>query len=527
MPLSLPNLDDRTFEDLIAQMRSLIPHYTKKWTNHNPSDPGITILELLSWLSEMMLFRLDKIPERSYLTFLDLIGVKPSCAQVEITFEIRLSQYALPDDFVICRGTRIAAIEERTGEEIIFETLTPIFKEDGMWEENNRPPGIFKTKAINTFVIEEELLGVSDGSPKQVFPFAQRQIFLDKGDESYEGNPQIFVNGLRWNYRKDLLDSAGPDPQNPSPARDYTVEQLPGLVRFGDGIHGKIPPENAKIVCTYRKLGGIKGNVDSGKIVHLKDKDNIQGLKVNDSDDSMVKVYNEYPASGGVESEGLEHLLIRGLERIQERYRAVSDEDFEDLAKQAAPGKIARIKVVSDKNLEGTTSTGEGHVSLIVLPACDYIGLHSDPQKRFSKLKEAILNPGVKKLQQEILRYLEPRRLITTVVHAVRPQFSEVNLKIRIREKPGVDLNTLIEKIKKRIACFLDPYEGGENCSGWPFGRHVYRSELYQQIEGLEGVDYIEEMLMNNDPRTPYISVGENDLVCLKSLHINDEELLK
>jgi hypothetical protein len=519
MPLFLPNLDDRTFADLIAQMRSLIPHYTKRWTNHNPSDPGITILELLSWLTEMVLFRLDKIPERSYLTFLDLIGVKPSCAHAEITFEIRLSKDALPDDFIIRRGARIAAIKELTGEEIIFETLAPIFKEDGRWEDENRPTGIFKTQALNTVPIENEVLGKSDGSPNQVFPFAQRPVFLDKGDEAYEGNPQIFVNGQKWNYRKDLLESAKPDPENPSPSQHYTVEQLPGLVRFGDDVHGKIPPKNAEVVCTYRRLGGARGNVDSGKIIHLKD--HIEGV-----DDSKVEVNNEYPASGGVESESLEDLLIRGLERIQERYRAVSDEDFENLAKEAAPGEIARIKVVTDKNLEGTTSTGEGHVSLIVLPACEYIGLHGEPQERFPRLKEAILNPGVKKLQQDIIGYLEPRRLITTVVHAVRPQFTEVNLKIRVREKPGIDLNTLIEKIKRKIACFLDPYAGGENGCGWPFGRHVHRSELYQQIEGLEGVDYIEEMLMNNDPMTSFITVEENDLVCLKSLHINDEELL-
>jgi hypothetical protein len=74
MPLALPNLDDRTYADLVAEARALIPSLDPAWTNHNPSDPGIVLAELFAWLSEMLLYRVDRIPEANYWTFLKLLN---------------------------------------------------------------------------------------------------------------------------------------------------------------------------------------------------------------------------------------------------------------------------------------------------------------------------------------------------------------------------------------------------------------------------------------------------------------------
>ncbi|MCL6590412.1 MAG: baseplate J/gp47 family protein [Firmicutes bacterium] len=75
MALPIPNLDDRTFNDLMEEARSLIPIYNKEWTNHNTPDPGITLLELFAWLWEMVIFRINQIPEQTYRQYLKLIGI--------------------------------------------------------------------------------------------------------------------------------------------------------------------------------------------------------------------------------------------------------------------------------------------------------------------------------------------------------------------------------------------------------------------------------------------------------------------
>ncbi|GGN94515.1 putative baseplate assembly protein [Streptomyces albiflavescens] len=77
MVLSLPQLDDRRWADLVEEARSLIPVYAPEWTDHNASDPGITFVELLAWITEMEIFQLDQIPERHRRAFLALAGITP------------------------------------------------------------------------------------------------------------------------------------------------------------------------------------------------------------------------------------------------------------------------------------------------------------------------------------------------------------------------------------------------------------------------------------------------------------------
>jgi hypothetical protein len=73
MPIPLPNLDDRSYNDLVAEALTLIPSIYPAWTNYNPSDPGITLVELLAWLTEMALYRLDDVSNASIVTFLKLL----------------------------------------------------------------------------------------------------------------------------------------------------------------------------------------------------------------------------------------------------------------------------------------------------------------------------------------------------------------------------------------------------------------------------------------------------------------------
>lgn len=89
MPLDPPNLDDRTFQDIVDETKRLIPRFTPEWTNHNVSDPGVALIELFAWVSEMVLYRVNQVPERMYVEFLNLVGIEPfppSVAHVDLTF---------------------------------------------------------------------------------------------------------------------------------------------------------------------------------------------------------------------------------------------------------------------------------------------------------------------------------------------------------------------------------------------------------------------------------------------------------
>lgn len=73
MPISLPDLDDRRYDDLVEEARALIPTYAPEWTNHNASDPGITLIELFAHLTEMLIYRLNRVTDANVRAFLQLI----------------------------------------------------------------------------------------------------------------------------------------------------------------------------------------------------------------------------------------------------------------------------------------------------------------------------------------------------------------------------------------------------------------------------------------------------------------------
>jgi hypothetical protein len=101
MPLPLPNLDDRRWNDLIEEGRALIPRYTPRWTDHNVHDPGITLMELFAWLTEMTVYRLNRVPERHRRKFLALTGFRPQpprAAQTILAFtpDAGTSRFSVP-----------------------------------------------------------------------------------------------------------------------------------------------------------------------------------------------------------------------------------------------------------------------------------------------------------------------------------------------------------------------------------------------------------------------------------------------
>ena len=121
MPLKEPEIDNRKFEQILSELRLRIPRYTKEWTNFNDSDPGITLLQLFAWLTETMFFQMNRVPERSYIKFLQLLGLELRPAQpatAHLTFAVTPGAKVEP----VRRGVRIAGQPEEGGEPLPFET---------------------------------------------------------------------------------------------------------------------------------------------------------------------------------------------------------------------------------------------------------------------------------------------------------------------------------------------------------------------------------------------------------------------
>ena len=111
MSLVAPKLDDRQFQDIVDEAKRRIPHYCGEWTDHNVSDPGVTFIELFAWMTDMILYRMNQVPDRLYIKFMETLGIQlraPIAARVPVTFWLSAPQSMA---VTIPEGTEVSSIQ--------------------------------------------------------------------------------------------------------------------------------------------------------------------------------------------------------------------------------------------------------------------------------------------------------------------------------------------------------------------------------------------------------------------------------
>ncbi|MGZ4243961.1 MAG: putative baseplate assembly protein [Solirubrobacteraceae bacterium] len=118
-------LDDVRFQELVSEARTRIVRHSPDWTEHNVSDPGITLIELFAWLTELLVYRINRIPERLHFGLLQLVGIEPrppECATVMVRF--MLDQPG--GGGVVPAGTEIASPRTAGSESVVFQTAAEL-----------------------------------------------------------------------------------------------------------------------------------------------------------------------------------------------------------------------------------------------------------------------------------------------------------------------------------------------------------------------------------------------------------------
>ena len=122
--IDLPKIDARTATELLKQLRARAPHYTREWTASDNDDPGVGLLNIFSSLAAGVIHRLNRAPERNFLAFLEMLGIRRLPA-TPARVPVRLLLAAgTPDEVLVPKGTQVAAPPgEGQSEPIPFETL--------------------------------------------------------------------------------------------------------------------------------------------------------------------------------------------------------------------------------------------------------------------------------------------------------------------------------------------------------------------------------------------------------------------
>ena len=643
MALPVPNLDDRTFQDLVNEARRRIPIYCPEWTDHNLSDPGITLIELFSWMTELMLYRLNRVPDKNYVKFLELLGItlKPANpASTRITFMLTAPRTG---DLTIPAGTEVATVRTETEEAIVFTTdvnLTirparldyflvssdgsryddrhplllewegllaggqpsaaaaqrmafPLFQEvprpgnsfylgfgtdlrntvlsinldcveaagtginpsnppllweywdmvlldwvpferrrdadawlqadgtrglntrgqvilhvpgttgrrnvdsrDGYWirctvtessewqGEYDATPQLRQANsesiggtvpASNSVWVTGEILGSSTGKPGQSFRVARLPLLPLQPGETVEVEGEDNAGWEPWQQVPDFSQSTFTD-------KHFVCDPATGEVLFGPSLrspggeevrYGAVPFSGSQIrINSYRQGGGPQGNVGRETLVILKS-----------SIPYVESVTNRQPAVGGVDPEDVANTKLRGPHILRTRDRAVTQEDFEHLAREVSP-LVARAKCIAEGEVDPNGPPRPGIVQLLVVPAIASSAVRPTPDELKSNGE----------LLQQVQEYLDERRLLSVVLVVSEPEYVWASVEADVKIRRGASVEDTRQAVEDRLYHYIHPIQGGLEGAGWPFGRGLFVSELYSQIQSVEGVEYVSDI---------------------------------
>ncbi|MBT2416162.1 putative baseplate assembly protein [Streptomyces sp. ISL-12] len=120
MPLPSPNLDDRRFQQFVDDAKRYIQQRAPEWTDHNVSDPGVTLVETVAHMADQIVYRLNRVPEKNHLAFLDLVGITlfpPTAARTDVTFWLSAPQ---EEAVSVPVGTEVATLRTENEEAVVF-----------------------------------------------------------------------------------------------------------------------------------------------------------------------------------------------------------------------------------------------------------------------------------------------------------------------------------------------------------------------------------------------------------------------
>ncbi len=322
---------------------------------------------------------------------------------------------------------------------------------------------------ILKYSINEYEKWISEGLPGQFFE-------LKKISPTPELTFKLLVEDDKWTEVNDFEGSKPSD-------KHFVLDKEKGEIKFGDGLMGLVPSQGSIIgVLEYMTGGGEEGNLMPGS--SWKIKENFDG--------SLKEIENYLASTGGMEAQTIEEAIEDFCRDLKTPYTAVTLQDFEQLAMSTPGLRISRAKAVpgykpkpkpDDKELEES----KGSVTVVIIPytPLDILKIPPEPSEEFKKA---------------ICIHLDKHRILGTDIHVISPTYVRVNVNVTVVPMDTFrDDSQIRDKVLKKLNDFLHPIKGGVDEKGWPIGRSIYLSDVYNLIENIEGVNYVLRLSISGD----------------------------
>lgn len=475
MSIPIPNLDDRDFSDLVNAGRERIQQVDPEWTDLSPHDPGIVLVEAFAHLTDLLLYRLNRVPERLYAVYLNLLGTSlrpPSAASTTLQFTRTDTKARVS----IPRGTRVGCPPGLPGvPQPVFVTLAEAVLEEG--QDSVESP------AADLSLHEAVVIGTGTGQPGQSFILPGAPLVdgpgVTIGIEVAPGRPvavgdAVTVGDRTFRTCREVEVFADAASDEAVVKIDRSIGTV-AFAWFGDDSTARpaVPDAGAQVLGWYRTGGGERGNLPAGHVTLPRD-----------PLPSGIKVTNSQASTGGRNGELLDTALRRAPQEFQARNRAVTARDYEVLA--GRHGGVARVRAMTRREVWAYAAPGEVEVVLVPhVPEADRpygaVGMAALAQQARPEVRdevEALLREGATIGAEPVIRWA---------------QYKQVLVDARVVVRPDEDVAAVRERILRRLARSINPLPqvGADFAAG--FGKPLRVSNLYRALEQSEpGVLYVE-----------------------------------
>ena len=309
--------------------------------------------------------------------------------------------------------------------------------------------------------LRDRVVGQSDGRADQEIALGATSVQPQDLQVEVEEAGRGYV---AWRRVDDLLLYGRDDPV-------FRLDPEAGTLRFGDGIHGRIPEAGRRIrVAFMRAGGGAAGNLPPGSL---------QAVEGEGPDGRPLarplRLLQPLATVGGADAETLEQAERRIPARLGHRNRAVTGDDFAALAREALGDELGRVEVLPRFLPRQRRFEVPGVVSVMVLP------------------HRSGLEPPNPRPDQPLIRrlfdYLTPRRPLATELYVIGCEYVPLGLSVGIGVREGFGREQVAEAVRQALRAWLwslPPH--GPAGAGWPLGRAVGDRELEVAAARVPGV---------------------------------------
>jgi Baseplate J-like protein len=491
-----PKLDDRSFDQLrqeaVRQLQAACP----AWTDLSPSDPGIALIEAFAYLTQVMLYRLNRVPDKQYNAFLRLLGITPLPPSAATTTLLFVRNGAGADRITIPARTRAAAGP-------IQFTTTRDVRIEGSAHQVEVP-------AFHGEAIENELVGTGTGAAGLEVRVSRPPIVAPMSDgldlvvsvEETEAIPAearaVTIDKKTFRVWNEVTNFANLRPDESV----FTVDRRAGIIRFapsaeisddrgelrqGEKPLGDVPPQGREIRVSYRTGGGAAGNVAAGSITTLRDQ--IPG----------VSVTNGAPGTGGRDAESFDNALVRGPTDFHRLERAVTARDVETLARRSSG--VARAKAFTKSEFWKYAKPGIVEVRLVPTLGSDVSTLRPTM---------AELRPETTDELDKVLHELDAVRTLGSSLEVGWTSLKNVSVKLDVVVSRQEDRIALERRVLDRLYRLITPLPRSAWDDGWSFGRALRRYDVEGAIRAEPGVLYTNrvELIANDMPEDQITSIA-------------------